>query len=248
MIKLIKILVSNLNHYHKCDSKKVAKEIDNKNGLVTHIKKYLKNNKSILFISADSREIEKNELYSSLLFDALKMSGIVFEKYNVLNDETKNNAEEFIKEADLIFLSGGDTYNQNMFFKELNLKSLLKDYDGIIIGQSAGALNMATNVFNSPEEMEDSEPIYFEGLGLTDLNIEPHFVLDSSSFNETEIYQRNYILKESKNRVIYALCDVSHILLIEDKAIVYGEGYIIKNGLITKISENGSSYNICNNS
>lgn len=241
---MIKILVSNLNHYHKVDGKKVANEIDNKNGLVRHIKKYLKNNSSILFISADSKDIEKNDLYSSLLFEALKMSGIVFEKYNVLNDETKNNAKEFVEKADLIFLSGGSTYNQNMFFEELNLKDLLKNYDGIIIGQSAGALNMAVSGFNSPEEMKDSEPIYFEGLGLTDLNIEPHFILDDSDFNESEVYQRNYILKESKNRVIYALCDTSHILLVENEAIIYGESYVIKNGVIVKISEDCSNYNI----
>ena len=33
---------------------------------------------------------------------------------------------------------------------------------------------MAKDVFNSPEQGEDSEPIYFEGLGLTEINIEPH--------------------------------------------------------------------------
>ena len=48
------------------------------------------------------------------------------------------------------------TYKQHEFFIEINLKELLKNYQGLVIGQSAGALNMADKVFNSPEEQENS--------------------------------------------------------------------------------------------
>lgn len=239
---MIKFLTSNLNHYHKENGNKIANEVDNTNGLVDQIKQYLKATSSILFISADSKDTEKVIQYSNLLFVALKLSVISFNEYNILYEDTKNKAKELVNKADFIFLSGGDTYIQNCFFNEINLKELLKNFDGIVIGQSAGSINMATNVFNSPEEKEESEPIYFEGLGLTELNIEPHFNLDSTNFNEYENYQRDYILKESEKRTIYALCDTSHILIINDEKNIYGESYIIKNGIINKICDIGNKY------
>lgn len=239
---MVKFLTSNLNHYHKENGNKIANEIDNINKLVDQIKQYLKANNSILFISADSKDREKIIQYSNLLFEALKLSGISFKEYNVLDNETKNNAQELIDKADFIFLSGGDTYVQNCFFNEINLKELLNNFDGIIMGQSAGSINMATNVFNSPEAKEESEPIYFEGLGLTELNIEPHFILDSKDFDDCESYQRNYILKESQKRTIYALRDTSHILIVNGKETIYGESYIIKDGNISMICENGQYY------
>lgn len=241
---MVMFLTSNLNHYHKDNGKKVANEIDNTNGLVDQIKAYLKGNNSILFISANSKDIEKNNEYSSILFNALRLSNITFKNYNVLNDETKKDAKRLIEEADFIFLSGGDTYIQNEFFENINLKMLLQNYDGIIMGQSAGALNMATNVFNSPEEKEESEPIYFTGLGLTELNIEPHFIEDTSSFDEYEVFQRLYVLEESYKRIIYALCDGSHILIVDGKDTMYGDGYIIENGKIDKVCTQGDKYNL----
>ena len=184
---------------------------------------------------ADKSEFEKVDMYSSLLFESLKLSGIVFKEYNVLDARTISRAKEFIEKASFIFLSGGDTYLQNEFFKEIHLKELLNNYDGIIVGQSAGSINMANDVFNSPEKGEDSEPIYFEGLGLTEINIEPHFKIDTSKFEENEKYQRNYILKESQKRDIYALCDGSYILISNDEKKIFGETYLIKDGKISRI-------------
>ena len=238
---MIKFLTSNLNHYHKVNGEKIANEIDDKNGLVKQLKQYLKGYKKIVYIAADSKDREKVISYSKLLFEALKLSGIEFENYYVIDDTTKENAQEYIENADLIFLSGGDTYIEMQFFNEINLKELLALFNGVIIGQSAGSINMATDVFNSPEEQENSEPIYFGGLGLTDINTEPHFVLDANGFDDNELYQRNYILAESFKRKIYALCDTSHILIDNNEEIMYGESYIIQNGVIEKICDHCES-------
>lgn len=164
-----------------------------------------------------------------------------------INEIGKENAKEYIKNADLVFLCGGDTFKQHLLFEKINLKLILSTYTGIVMGQSAGAINMAEHCFNSPEELEKSEPIFFEGLGLTNINIEPHFIYDSSKFNEKERYQRNAIIKESFNRPIYGQCNGSHIFIDEDNtATIYGETYLIKNGCIEKICENNKKYVITN--
>lgn len=227
-------LTSDLNHYHKVDGEKIANEIDNKNGLVDQLKDSLNGNRALLYIAADPKDAKKVELYANILFEALKLSNIEFDNYYILDEESKSCAKEYIDMANVIFLSGGNTFSQNKFFDEINLKELLKNYSGIIIGQSAGSINLAKNVFNSPEEMKDSDPIYLEGLGLTDINIEPHFKFEDKYFNEAEEYNRDYILKESKKRNIFGLCDGSHIK-IDDKTIIYGKSYLLSNGEINLI-------------
>ena len=244
---MIKILMSDFKHYHKLNGEKVANELDNSNGIVDQIKNSLNGNNTLLFIASSPDDEEKINLYTNLLFEGLKLSGISFNEYLVLYSSTVDNAQEYIDKANMIFLSGGDTYVQNEFFKRINLREKLEKFNGLIIGQSAGAINMADDVFNSPEEMENSEPVFFKGLGLTNINIEPHFMLDDSNFDESEKYQRDAILSESNNRKIYGQCNGSHILIDNDgTATIYGETYLISNGQISLACENGYNKDINN--
>ena len=237
---MIKILLSDFKHYRKLNGEKVANKLDNTNGIVDQIKKYLHGNNTLLFIASSPDDKEKIDLYTKLLFEGFRLSGISFKEYLVLDSSTIDNADEYIDRANMIFLSGGDTYIQNIFFKRINLREKLEKFNGVIIGQSAGAINMADDVFNSPEEKEKSEPVFFRGLGLTDINIEPHFVLDDTGFDEFERYQRDAILLESNNRIIYGQCDGSHIIIDNDgNTTIYGETYLILNRQISLICENG---------
>ncbi len=245
---MIKILMSDFKHYHKVNGEKIANAIDNTNGIVDHIKEYLMDTNAILFIASSPEDKEKISLYSKLLFEALKLSDISFNEYLVLDNSTIDDAEEYINKANMIFLSGGDTFEQNEFFNRINLKEKLLNYKGLIVGQSAGAINMAEDVFNSPEEMEESEPIFYKGLGLTNINVEPHFVLDSSEFDESEKYQRDIILNESNNRNIYGQCNGSHILIdSEGQVLICGETYLISNNEIVSICSNGEKKKLNNN-
>lgn len=236
------IFTSNTKHYHKVDGKKYANAFDNTNGIINQLDELMEMKETILFISSCPEDYEKTDNYSSLIFDGLRLSGIDFINYVVLDNRNYLDAERYVKCADLIFLSGGDTCVENDFFKKIGLKELLNDFNGIIVGQSAGSINMASNVYNSPEDGDESEPIYFEGLGLSNVNIEPHFVLDISGFDDMQMYQRNHILEESKVRDIYGLCDGSHILEMDGSITIYGDAYLIKNGVITKICDDKMSY------
>lgn len=237
-------LTSDTNHYHKINSEKIPNEIDNTNGIVNQIKQLIDNKNAILYIAASPNDNEKIDIYANLLFDALRLSGIAFSEYLVLDSRTKNNASEYVKKANIVFLSGGDTYIENEFFKQIHLKELLQDFDGIVIGQSAGSINMAESVYNSPEVGDLSLPIYYEGLGLTNINIEPHFILDTIGFDDMKMYQRKHQLEESKKRPIYALCDGAHILETDESITVYGKAFLIKDGIITQISGNKQTFNI----
>lgn len=241
---MIRILTSDLKNYEKKDGIKITRPMSNENGLVDQLKNALKRNKKVVFVSSDINSTPDSvESYARIFFDSMKMVGITFEEYCILDGTKVNKSKEYIENADLVFLCGGDTYNQHLLFEKINLKLLLSTYSGVVMGQSAGAINMAEHCFNSPEELEESEPVFFEGLGLTNINIEPHFVYDTSRFNENEKYQRKVIIDESYNRPIYGQCNGSHVFIDENNiATIYGETYLIINGNIEKICENNQKF------
>ena len=241
---MIRILASDIKNYEKKDGVKITHPMSNENGLVDQLKNALKRKKKIVYVASDINSTPDSvESYSKIIFNSMKMVGITFEEYYILDGTKANKAKEYIKNADLVFLCGGDTYNQHLLFEKMDLKLLLSTYTGIVMGESAGAINMAKYCFNSPEELEKSEPIFFEGLGLTSINIEPHFVYNASNFNENEKYQRKAIVDESYNRAIYGQCNGSHVFIGDDNiATIYGETYLIKNGNIEKICENNQKF------
>ena len=241
---MIKILTSDFGNYEKVNGEKITYPMSNENGIVDQLKESLKGKNKIVFIASDINSTpESVSPYARILFDSMKMAGITFNEYLIIDGTNYDKASEYIEGADLVFLCGGDTYKQYKLFSKMNLKQILSSYSGIVMGQSAGALNMATHVFNSPEEKEESEPIFYEGLGLTTINIEPHFEYDDTNFNDKEKYQRDAIIKESYNRTIYGQCNGSHIFINEDDlATIYGETYLIINGKIKKICDNQNSF------
>lgn len=240
---MIRILASDFGNYEKVNGEKITHPISNENGIVDQLKKNLKRTNKAVFISSDINSTpERADDYAKVFFDSLKMVGITFSEYLIIDGRNYDKSSEYIEGADLVFLCGGDTYDQHKLFSKMNLKKILSNYSGVILGQSAGALNMAEDVFNSPEEKEESEPVFFEGLGLTTINIEPHFEYDDTNFDDKKEFQRDAIIKESYNRVIYGQCNGSHIFIDEDNtATIYGETYLIMNGKIKKICDNQKS-------
>ena len=241
---MIKILTSDFSNYEKVNGEKITRPISNENGIVDQLKESLKKRNKVVFISSDINSTPESVLsYAKKFFDSMKMVDITFNEYLIIDGTNYDKASEYIDGADMVFLCGGDTYNQYKLFSKMNLKQILSSYSGIIMGQSAGALNMAVDVFNSPEEKEESEPVFYEGLGLTTINIEPHFKYDETNFDDKEKYQREAIIKESYNRPIYGQCNGSHIFINEDDvATIYGETYLIMNGIIKKICDNQKSF------
>ena len=245
---MIRILTSDFKNYEKKDGVKITHPMSNENGIVDLLKTVLKETKKVVFVASDINSTPDSvESYARIFFDSMKMVGITFDEYYILDGTKVDKAREYIENADLVFLCGGDTYNQHLLFEKMNLKLLLSTYSGIVMGQSAGAINMAEHCFNSPEELEESEPVFFDGLGLTNINIEPHFVYDASNFNKNDTYQRNAIINESYNRPIYGQCNGSHVFIDDnDIATIYGETYLITNGNIEKICENNQKFIISN--
>ena len=104
---------------------------------------------------------------------------------------------------------------QNKFFRDINLKEYIKQYDGIIVAQSAGAMNCANSAYICPGVVGEAMDAEFErfrlGLGITDLNIIAHYnknknyILDGMRFYEDIIHPDSFIVP------LYVLTDGSFI-------------------------------------
>ena len=221
-------LASNIGGIKKENGKRIPVKFFENNNFLKNMKESINDYNKFVIIASAPDNHEQNDYYLKLDMDVLAMSGINFKENVVLDNRNKDDIVNVLKNSSLIFLSGGDTLKQNIFFNEINLKEYIKNIDACIVGISAGAINSAKIVFNSPEEEKDlTNPSILEGLGLTTINVEPHFDCDKISK-----IQMDAILKESNNRVIYGLPDKSYIF--NNK--VYGKCYRVYKENIELIS------------
>lgn len=233
-------LASNIGGIKTEEGKKKPTNFIEINNFLSNLKKEIKNYRKFVLISSDPTAYEKNDLYLKMDIEALRLSGLKFNEYIVLDDRNKNNIENVLKNSDLIFLCGGNTYIQNNFFNEINLKEFLKNAESVIVGISAGSINAAIDVFNSPEVEEDL--VYktqLKGLELTRINIEPHFIA-----NNENNFKLKSILNESFKREIYGLTESAYILQNNKICRIYGKAYLIKDGNITQVCDDNESINI----
>lgn len=173
------ILSSSFTVYNKDENgNKTPRVIDNDNGFLDNLKKHFVDRRCMVIISGSPKK-ERMGDPNEITKKSFEMSGIPFKKYIYVDDKNKHNIKEYIKEATAINLFGGHLPDGNAFINELNLKELIKDYNGVIIGASGGAMNMAETVYCIPEvegeHIDKSFNRYLNGLNLTNINVIPHF-------------------------------------------------------------------------
>ena len=153
-----------------------------------------------------------------------KDNGIISDEVHIIDDRvTKEKAFQYIERADIIWISGGDTFKQIAYLKEYNLIPVLQSREGITIGMSTGSINMAKRVVLAKNLDENiPELSIYDGIGLVDINIEPH--LDSAS--EEHI---NEIYEASHYATIYGIYDNTFIKIVDDTMDIYGVYFKYKN-------------------
>ena len=229
-------LASNIGGIKKENGKRVPVKFFENNNFLKNMKESINDYNKFVIIASAPDNHEQNDYYLKLDMEVLALSGLNFKENIVLDNRNKDDIVNVLENSSLIFLSGGDTLQQNEFFKEINLKEYIKETNACIIGISAGAINSAKIVFNSPEEEKDLfNPSILEGLGLTTINVEPHF-----DCNKLSKIQMDSILKESNNRIIYGLPDKTYIF--NNK--IYGKCYKIYKENIELISNDGEIVDI----
>lgn len=237
---MVVFLTSDVGASEKINGERVVRKLNNTNFFVENLQKYVKGGKKFVFVASNKNTFEINDSYAKLTFVSFNMSGFNFKELFVLDARTMSSAEEILKNADLVFLAGGNTIKEMEFFDELGLSKLLKKHAKVVVGQSAGAINLADEVYCSPEDKEEIEnKRYFKGLGLTKINIEPHYD-HSPHFDDWGDLQK-ILLEDSHKKPFFAIVDGAYITDDGTRATLFGEGYRFENGKCTQICENGKS-------
>lgn len=217
----------------------VPRIIDNDNGFLDSLKKYMTSRKCMVVISGNPKKVKTGDP-NEVTRKGFAMSGIPFDEYIYVNDTNKEHIAEYIKKADCVNLFGGHLPTANAFINELNLKELLKDFNGVVIGASGGAMNMADNVYCIPEvegeHVDKSFNRILKGLALTNVNVIPHYkFFEKDVFSDGVRMLEDILLPDSYKTPMIALPDRSYIIQQGDQISIFGESYLLKNGTITPI-------------
>lgn len=209
------------------------------NGLLDELRAALPQPLKCLMITSAPDDVELTDRMAWGIREAFDHVEMPFDHYEVLDRRTQKYAARMVREANLIILCGGHVPTENKFFGEIRLRSKLQKWDGVIVSISAGSMNCADTVYASPElEGESIDPnykLYLKGLGLTDINILPHFemlkdyVLDGKRLMEEIVYDHSYKLP------VYCLNDGSYFLIRNGRTELRGEAYKLDCGKMKQI-------------
>lgn len=196
-----------------------------------------------LHICSDPDNWEKMDKYTAITRAMLERAGFRFDRFDTLDSRNENLAEALVRESDLLILAGGHVPTQNRFFHKISLRSLLKNYGGIVVGISAGSMNSADTVYAQPEEEGEAvDPAYkrfLTGLGLTKTNLLPHFQENREDVLDGLRIYEDVACSDSMGKTFYAIPDGTYLLIADGKEELRGEAYRIREGVMSQISSRG---------
>ncbi|MER1956832.1 MAG: Type 1 glutamine amidotransferase-like domain-containing protein [Solibacillus sp.] len=164
----------------------------------------------------------------------LDQAGILFDEYHLINYRVqKEDAQTLIQKASVIFLLGGNTVKQNEFLVDYELSDWIKNSSAIVMGASAGAINMSAKWLCSKNfgyNVETSS--VYEGVGLDDFSILSHFDLEN---NMALVQEELSTLSEEMN--VYASNKDCAVRIKGDKIDILGQVYLISHSKIQKMDE-----------
>lgn len=168
----------------------------------------------------------KTDKYFKFFLNMFEEKGIHFKEACVVDGRmTAKQAQAAVETADVVWLAGGNTTAEFAYLQEYGLIDVIKNHDGVVIGMSAGSINLADTAVCTSDEYYDYPQIY-PGLGCVRISVEPHFVLSELS---------DELLELSENYVIYGLCDESIIICEDENTEFYGEIYKIEKGNVERV-------------
>ncbi len=205
----------------------------------------------VLLVSAAPDDRGFTDSVKKGMSDCIHTSGIGTEKIVMLDRRNAAKAPELVRWADWIILCGGHVPTQNRFIHEIGLKELMKSFDGVVMGCSAGSMNCADHVYSHPElPGEARDPQYkrwLRGLGLTDINLVPHFEQVRYALVDGLRLFEDVAFPDSWGHRFYTFRDGGYVIQKKGRpAELRGEAYEITRGAMHRISEENKSYSFMN--
>ena len=212
------------------------------NGFINELRRCLPDPLRALDICSHPDAWKITDFYAGITRSYFEDAGFPVERFLTLDSRNEDRAAELIQSSNLILLDGGHVPTQNRFFQRIGLRELMAGYGGVVVGISAGSMNAADVVYAQPEEAGEAvDPSYRRFLGLTQVNVLPHYdrvkddILDGLRLFEDITYP------DSMGRTFYAIPDGSYLFIEGGRTELRGEAYRIRDGQIEQISRDGQT-------
>ena len=183
---------------------------------------------SMVFVSADPAWHTDTDHCAALMRGCFEEIGLPFTQYFVIDNRVEaSRAARLIHEASCVHLMGGHPGKQLQFLRQTGLDSAICNSSAALLGVSAGAINMGKRSLDTK-----ASPIPYEGLGLADITVKPHFKPKDRRTLKT-------LLRISEQLPICAMEDASAIFVAGDRISSMGEIHWIHRGKICPLWEGG---------
>lgn len=144
-------------------------------GLGDMFKEELVLTKNIVYIPNPDKIDKARDKFIPIFRKHFKNVGISFENEFLLTPEMNIlEAKNIIRTADFILLLGGDPFKQKELCNNLGIIDELKNYKGVMLGFSAGAMLMSKYIIVTPCSEKYPEFHIEDGLNLDGISIYPH--------------------------------------------------------------------------
>jgi cyanophycinase-like exopeptidase len=186
----------------------------------------LTNRDSLVFVSAWPADYARNDSDSAGMHGMFEECNIPFARHYVIDNRMDaSQATRLIHEASCVFLMGGHPGLQFQLIRNKGLDVAIRDASAAILGVSAGAINMAKHSIDTKES-----PVPYDGLGLADITVKPHFKLENRQVLST-------LLKISMGLPICAMEDDSAIFVAGSRISYTGQIHWVSKGKICPLSQ-----------
>ncbi len=186
----------------------------------------LTNRDSLVFVSAWPTDYERNDSDSTGMHGMFEECNIPFARHYVIDNRMEaSHATRLIQESSCVFLMGGHPGLQLQLLRDTGLDAAICDTAAVVLGVSAGAINMAKRSLDTKES-----PIPYDGLGLADITVKPHFKLENQQVLST-------LLQISMELPICAMEDDSAIFVAGDRISYTGQIHWLSKGIIRPLSQ-----------
>ena len=213
------------------------------NGFVVNLCDRVPPDAHLVVVAADPLAFEGNDEMADTFAACFEYHGMHLASVDICDARSEGWAEDLIYGSDVIILGGGHVPTENAFMRRIGLRELLEGYEGVVIGISAGSMNCASIVYAQPElpgeAVDPDYQRYLSGLGLTDINVLPHYQkVKDYMLDDMRLYE-DITYGDSFDNCFIAIVDGSYVLAEDGASVLFGEGYCIENGEIEQICEEG---------
>lgn len=217
------------------------------NQLLDRLYAVLPQNPRVLFVASNPDDHAGTCRFGADVFCAFAEAGITFSRYTVLDGTNAVSAKKLVHSSDFIIFAGGHVPTQNSFLNAIRMRQLLADFDGVVMGISAGSMNLADPVYVQPEEPGESSPEFRRfapGLGLTKYQILPHYQKVKDNILDGLRLYEDVTFADSMGHSFIVLPDGSYIYCDHEEQTLLGEGYRLKNGIMELLCRNGETLDL----